>query len=301
MHLSQWPCLAITGLLLAGCAQQPPAPVERAPATLLRPSMTVHAFAVHGPAQGDDLLAALRTLAGTNLDTRLAADAEAYVRDYYAWLEWRNVRVFVDSAPDATGTLHLIVSADAPLDAPASLIDDPPVPSTVPPPRAPGGARIENALDASFGPWLQSGSRVLVDAQEKRLYLRHDDGRVASYAVAVGSVRTPTPPGDYTVEAIQHQPTWYPPASIRREHERKGQPLPAFVPPGADNPLGSYFVKLQDSLGIHGTNQPRSIGRAASHGCIRMHDRDVRELIRFLRRGDAITIVRARSALTANR
>lgn len=287
--------------LVAGCAQQPlAAPVASVRALRLPANLQVQDISLHGPAQGDDLLAALRTLAGNPLDAALTQAAEAYVRDYYDWLEWRNVRVFIDSAPDASGTLHLVVTADAP----AQLAEppfDPPVASTVPAPREPGGARNELALDDSFRPWLQSGSRILVDAQERRLYLRHDDGRVQSYAVAVGTARTPTPPGQYVVEAIRHQPTWYPPASIRREYANKGKPLPAFVPPGADNPLGSYFVKLQNSLGIHGTNQPRSIGRAASHGCIRMHDRDVRELIRYLRRGDAITIVRARPALTATR
>lgn len=292
-------CLLGSGLLF-GCAH---APEQPPPVT---PSLALPAIAeivVHGPAEGADLEAALQVFNGREVDADLRAATEAYVRDYYDWLEWRNVRVIVDSATDARGQLHVIVLGDAPaeldeLPALASIeqLEEPPVP----PPVQPGGARKETALDASFQPWLRrEKSRVLIDAGEKRLYLKHPDGGVISYAVAVGTARTPTPAGEYTIEGIRHKPTWYPPASIRRDYARKGKSLASSIPPGPGNPLGSYFVRLQNGIGIHGTNQPRSIGRAASYGCIRMHDRDVRELIRSLRNGDGVTVIRARNAVTA--
>lgn len=291
--------LALCAALLAACAQQPPlTPPPQVPQRAQ--ALTVSRIVLHGPVEGGDLQSALDGLAGRDYDDALAGIAEAYVRDYYAWLEWSQVRVIADSTLDADGALNLIVTAEPPPDLPPPpALAELPAEAPVPPPAGAAGARTETVLDDSFRPWLQQPSRVLVDAAERRLYLKHDDGRVVSYSVAVGTARTPTPPGDYTVEAIRARPAWYPPASIRREYEAKGKPLPPVVPPGAGNPLGSYYVQLQNSIGIHGTNQPRSIGRAASHGCIRMHDRDVGELVKALRRGDGITIVRSRAARTA--
>lgn len=287
--------------LLAACAQNPPA---APPAPLLvphqHPHLSVSRIVLHGPAGDAGLADALDDFQGRDFDASLSAAALAYVRDYYAWLEWRNVRAVADSELDAAGALHIIVTADPPETAP-----EPPlalvVESPVPPPKEPGGAREETALDDSFRPWLQGGNRVLIDSFERRLYLRHDGGRVVSYSVAVGTPRTPTPPGEYSVLGMRHKPVWYPPASIRRDYEAKGKPLPPAVPPGAGNPLGDWFVQMQNSIGIHGTNQPRSIGRAASYGCIRMHDRDVAELVQVLRKGDGVTIVHGRKARTATR
>ncbi|HVT35130.1 MAG TPA: L,D-transpeptidase [Nevskiaceae bacterium] len=281
---------------LAACAAAPETPHPALLPTSAAPEV-IASVQVHGPEAGEDLDAALDSLRGQKLDAALADTVSAYVRDYYGWLEWSHVQVIVDSALDAQGTLHVIASGDPPADEPAApLAMAAPAADAPAAPAGPSGARAESALDASFGPWLGSSSRVLIDAAEKRLYLKRGGGDVVSYGVAVGTARTPTPPGDYTIEAIRSQPTWYPPASIRREYQRKGQSLPAAVPPGAHNPLGSWFVRLQNGIGIHGTNQPRSIGHAVSHGCIRMHDRDVAELIRALKRGDGVTIVRSRAA-----
>ena len=297
--------LRISALLgaawLCACAQQPPAPTPRVP--LQHTPLSVSRIVLHGPADNAGLESALADFSGRDFDADLGRTALAYVHDYYGWLEWRNVRAIADSSLGADGSLNIIVTADPPENLP-----EPPLPTEfaaeeapVPPPREPGGARLETALDDSFGAWLQSANRVLIDATEKRLYLRHDDGRVVSYAVAVGTARTPTPPGSYSVLGMRHKPAWYPPASIRRAYAAKGKPLPPVVPPGAGNPLGNWFVQMQNSIGIHGTNQPRSIGRAASHGCIRMHDRDIAEVVKALRKGDGVTIVRARAARTATR
>lgn len=296
---------ALSAALLLGCAQAPPIAAPEPPKALVRGAPAagiVRKVVLHGPAEGDDLENALQAFDDQPLDAELGEAAATYVRDYYQWLEWRNLRVLVDSQLDEAGNLNIIATADPPAELPdppgiLAAPDDIPVPA----PREPGGARIETALDESFRPWLQSGSRVLIDAKDRRLYLKRDGGQIISYAVAVGTPRTPTPPGNYTVEGIRHKPTWYPPESIRKEHEAKGKPLAKVVPPGRGNPLGDWFVALQNSIGIHGTNQPRSIGRAASHGCIRMHDRDVAELVKALRRGDGVTIVRARPAVTATR
>lgn len=286
-------------LLLCACAAAPPAmPPSPAP-------RIVRAIAVEGIATDPGLDAALRRFEGRTASAALGAEIGEFLRDYLEWLEYRDIGIELAHDTDAHDVLRVAVHALPPADAEAPpqaffeiAMPGPPVESPVPAPLAPGGARAETLLDESFGFWLDSPARALIDAAERRLYLKREDG-VVSYAVAVGTARTPTPAGDYWVEAITHKPTWFPPASIRREHAAKGRPLPAFVPPGRGNPLGSYFVRLQKSIGIHGTNQPRSIGTAASHGCVRMHDRDVRELAGLLRSGDRILVVRARPAARA--
>jgi L,D-transpeptidase ErfK/SrfK len=75
------------------------------------------------------------------------------------------------------------------------------------------------------------------------------------------------------------QPTWYVPASIAEDHRKKGDPLPAKVPPGPLNPLGEYALYLSTSRYlIHGTNKPASIGLRATNGCIRLYPEDIKRL-----------------------
>ena len=82
-----------------------------------------------------------------------------------------------------------------------------------------------------------------------------------------------------SVERKAVQPTWYVPASIRRDHQKRGDPLPSEVPPGPDNPLGEYALYLsRASYVIHGTNKPYSIGLRATNGCIRLYPEDMERL-----------------------
>jgi hypothetical protein len=90
-----------------------------------------------------------------------------------------------------------------------------------------------------------------------------------------------TPLGQTRVIAKVEHPSWYPPASIRKEHADAGDPLPAVVGPGPDNPLGDYKIRLGFGDGtyeIHGTNNPTAVGVAITHGCIRMYPEDVAAL-----------------------
>jgi lipoprotein-anchoring transpeptidase ErfK/SrfK len=288
------PASLLAALLATACASQPAPPV--AVAAPPPAQVTVRAIVTDGIDAPDDLADALAAFAGRPMSAELARDAGEALRTWLDWQEWQAVAVEPALAPDADGVLHLVVVAVPPPpieQAPEEYFDIAmPGPPDEPPPEGLGGARVETALDDSFKPWLDSPARVLIDAADRRMYVKRSDA-IVSYAVAVGTARTPTPEGEYWVEAITRDPTWYPPASIRREHAARGKPLPAFVPPGRANPLGGWFVRLQNSIGIHGTNQPRSIGTASSHGCVRMHDRDVAELAALLRTGDHIRIVRA--------
>jgi lipoprotein-anchoring transpeptidase ErfK/SrfK len=83
-------------------------------------------------------------------------------------------------------------------------------------------------------------------------------------------------------------PDWRPPAEMR---ERRPE-LPAFMPGGLENPLGARAIYLGSSIyRIHGTNEPRSIGKSASSGCIRMLNEDVSELYRFVKLGATVMVI----------
>lgn len=120
------------------------------------------------------------------------------------------------------------------------------------------------------------------------------DGRrvVVTHPVGIGREGWGTPHGTLTVAARHVGPAWTVPASIRREHAAKGDPLPAVVPPGPDNPLGTHALRLSNpSYLIHGTNKPAGIGMRVSHGCIQMLPEDIVPLFDAVPVGTPVRIV----------
>jgi L,D-transpeptidase ErfK/SrfK len=102
---------------------------------------------------------------------------------------------------------------------------------------------------------------------------------VLTYPVGVGTEERPSPMGKMHVERKVSRPTWHVPVSIAKDHLKKGDPLPATVPPGPQNPLGEYALYLsKPSYLMHGTNKPASIGLRATNGCIRLYPEDVKRL-----------------------
>jgi L,D-transpeptidase ErfK/SrfK len=102
---------------------------------------------------------------------------------------------------------------------------------------------------------------------------------VLTYPVGVGTEERPSPMGQMRVERKASRPIWHVPASIAKDHLKKGDPLPATVLPGPQNPLGEYALYLSaPSYLIHGTNKPASIGLRATNGCIRLYPEDVKRL-----------------------
>jgi len=115
---------------------------------------------------------------------------------------------------------------------------------------------------------------------------------VHTYPIGIGKVGWATPAGTTTVVSRRREPWWTPPASVRREHAAAGDPLPARVPPGPDNPLGTRAMNLGwDSYLIHGTNKPAGVGLRASHGCIRMYPEDIEVLFERVAVGTRVTVV----------
>jgi len=85
-----------------------------------------------------------------------------------------------------------------------------------------------------------------------------------------------TPLGATSVISKVRNPSWYTPQSVRDEHAADGRPLPRIVPPGPQNPLGKFAMRLGlPGYLIHGTNRPAGVGMRVTHGCIRMFPEDI--------------------------
>ncbi|HEX9880002.1 MAG TPA: L,D-transpeptidase family protein [Candidatus Binatia bacterium] len=112
----------------------------------------------------------------------------------------------------------------------------------------------------------------VLNIPEMRLYYYLPDSKVMTFPLGVGMEGWDTPAGTYWIGEKRKDPVWYVPASIQHEME---QPRKA-VPPGPDNPLGSYWMRLsKTTYGIHGTNNPWAVGRNVTHGCIRLYPEDI--------------------------
>jgi len=115
---------------------------------------------------------------------------------------------------------------------------------------------------------------------------------VKTYPIGIGRVGWETPLGATTVTAKAKNPSWFVPASVRREHAEIGDPLPAVVPPGPDNPLGTRVLKLEmPGYLIHGTNQPYGVGMRVSHGCVRLYPENIELLYELVDIGESVMIV----------
>lgn len=115
---------------------------------------------------------------------------------------------------------------------------------------------------------------------------------VLTHPIGIGKVGWQTPEGTTKVTAKAKNPTWFPPASVRKEHAAAGDRLPARVPPGPDNPLGAHMMRLGwPSYLIHGTNKPYGVGLRSSHGCVRFYPEDIAELYDQIPVGTKVTVV----------
>ena len=115
---------------------------------------------------------------------------------------------------------------------------------------------------------------------------------VTTYPIGIGAQGWATPFGEAKVTGKARDPTWYVPASVRKEHLERGDKLPAVVPPGPDNPLGAYAMTLSlPSYLIHGTNKPDGVGMRSSHGCIRLYPEDIEALFGRVAKGTPVRIV----------
>ena len=120
--------------------------------------------------------------------------------------------------------------------------------------------------------------RIIVSLADRRLALIANDRVIRIYQTAVGAPKSPSPVGTYQIINRIPNPSYSKPGKV--------------VPPGPANPLGTRWLGLNlHGYGIHGTNQPQSIGSAASHGCIRLRNKDIEDLFSLVRPGDTVEIL----------
>jgi L,D-transpeptidase ErfK/SrfK len=140
---------------------------------------------------------------------------------------------------------------------------------------------------------------IVVNLPEHRLYYyptapKGEKPVVYTYPVSIGKMDWRTPIGETKVVGKQKNPVWHPPESVRKEHADRGEPLPAVVKAGPDNPLGEYAMRLAITPGaylIHGTNNPLAVGMAVTHGCIRMYPEDIAALFPLVPVGTKVTLI----------
>lgn len=134
---------------------------------------------------------------------------------------------------------------------------------------------------------------IVINLPEKRLYFYpKNENIVMTEPVAVGIYGWPTPLLDGHILEKMKNPTWHIPESIQIERELEGKEPVTYIPPGPDNPLGEYAMRLSNRvILIHGTIAANSIGRRASHGCIRMYPEDAEQLFYSIGMHEPVRIV----------
>lgn len=138
---------------------------------------------------------------------------------------------------------------------------------------------------------------IVVNLPEMRLYYyppaaNGEPPIVETYPISVGREGFATPVATTRTTMKVKDPHWAPPRSMREEAAARGEPPPAVVPPGPDNPLGRHAILLGlPSYLIHGTNQPDGVGMRSSRGCIRMLPWDVESLYERVPNGTTVHLI----------
>jgi L,D-transpeptidase ErfK/SrfK len=143
--------------------------------------------------------------------------------------------------------------------------------------------------------WILPAERppgaLVVNLSEMRVYLFRRGAPPLTFPVGVTAPPNATPLGLLKVISKEVAPVWRPTENLRREDPS----LPAAVPPGDDNPLGEFALRLSTpTILIPGTNRPFGVGRRVSHGCVRLYPEDMRRLFPLVRVGTTVLVVRER-------
>lgn len=156
----------------------------------------------------------------------------------------------------------------------ANEIEDQPNSQTEPPPE--NGGTAQNVV-------------IEIDTKTNLLEVHGGEKLIAAYPVMVGSGQTASPIGEWKVRGIAKLPRFRYDKEMLQHGQRSGNFY--MLPPGPRNPVGVMWISLnKKGIGIHGTNDPGSIGHAASHGCIRLANWDVVRLATKIKSGDSVSI-----------
>lgn len=138
---------------------------------------------------------------------------------------------------------------------------------------------------------------IVINLPEYRLYYfpkpkKGQPAQVITYPISIGKMDWNTPIGRHRIISKAKDPSWYPPESIREDHAKRGSILPRVVPPGPDNPLGAYAMRLNlTSYLIHGTNNPDGVGMRVTSGCIRMFPEHIEQIFPTVEVGTTVHII----------
>lgn len=134
---------------------------------------------------------------------------------------------------------------------------------------------------------------IVINIPEKRLYYFPNSTTVYTFPVGVGRVSWNSPEGLYKITQKQKNPIWYIPNTVREEEAQKGNFLPKSLPPGPENPLGKFKMRLSHtSFLIHGTNRPDTVGKRSTAGCFSLYPKDIEKLYPIIDTGTRVKIIK---------
>lgn len=141
---------------------------------------------------------------------------------------------------------------------------------------------IQAIASAPVNPDLQ-GRTIHINRRERMLVLREGEKILAAFPITPGSSRLPTPAGNWRVVGIASLPTFRWDEGVLNHGVRTSEYY--LLPSGPNNPVGVVWIALSKAgIGIHGTNHPNTIGRSASHGCMRLANWDASRLAAMVTR-----------------
>jgi lipoprotein-anchoring transpeptidase ErfK/SrfK len=154
----------------------------------------------------------------------------------------------------------------------------------------PGSELAANDIEDEAKAEPEAGkTAVKIDTRTSMLTVFEDGKLIAAYPVTIGSEQTESPIGDWKVRGVAKLPDYRHDESLLNKGERSDKFH--LLPPGPNNPVGVVWIALnKKGIGLHGTSDPDSIGRSASHGCVRLANWDVIRLAEKIKAGVPVAI-----------
>lgn len=154
----------------------------------------------------------------------------------------------------------------------------------------PGSPLAANDIEDETGEQPgESKTTVRIDSATNMLTVLEDSRLIAAYPVTIGSKQTESPLGNWKVRGVAMMPNFRHDKAMLKKGERSAHFH--ILPPGPNNPVGVVWIALnKKGIGLHGTNDPDSIGRSASHGCVRLANWDVVRLAQKIKVGVPVAI-----------
>ena len=149
----------------------------------------------------------------------------------------------------------------------------------------PGSELAVNDIEEVAKEEQEAGKTALkIDTKTSMLTVLDDGKLIAAYPVTIGSERTESPIGDWKVRGVAKLPDYRHAEALLNKGERSDKFH--LLPPGPNNPVGVVWIALnKKGIGLHGTSDPDSVGRSASHGGVRLANWDVIRLAEKIKAG----------------